>query len=101
MSEALTWASPCSAPISANSKTTAFRDGLSAPVSAYGYAWVLGRHWNLEAEIGLGYSYTRYSQFKCAGCGKKLKSNRPQLNTLADKSRNQRSVRILTLSKTH
>lgn len=32
MSEALTWASPCSAPISANSKTTAFRDGLSAPV---------------------------------------------------------------------
>lgn len=44
---------------------------------AYGYAWVLGRHWNLEAEIGLGYSYTRYSQFKCAGCGKKLKSNRP------------------------
>ncbi len=44
---------------------------------AYGYAWVLGRHWNLEAEIGLGYSYTRYSQFKCAGCGKMLKSNRP------------------------
>ena len=26
---------------------------------AYGYAWVLGKHWNLEAEIGVGYVYTR------------------------------------------
>ena len=31
----------------------------------YGYAWILGRHWNLEAEIGIGYSYTRYDRFKC------------------------------------
>ena len=23
---------------------------------AYGYAWILGRHWNLEAEVGFGYS---------------------------------------------
>lgn len=38
---------------------------------AYGYAWVLGRHWNLEGEIGVGYSYTRYDRFRCAGCGKK------------------------------
>ena len=34
---------------------------------AYGYAWILGRHWNLEAEIGFGYSYTRYDRFQCAG----------------------------------
>ena len=33
---------------------------------AYGYAWILGRHWNLEAEIGFGYSYTRYDKFRCA-----------------------------------
>jgi len=38
---------------------------------AYGYAWVLGRHWNIEGEIGVGYSYTRYDEFRCAGCGKK------------------------------
>lgn len=38
---------------------------------AYGYAWILGRHWNLEAEIGLGYAYTRYDRYRCAGCGKK------------------------------
>lgn len=44
---------------------------------SYGYAWMLARHWNLEAEIGIGYSYTRYDQYRCAGCGKKLKTDRP------------------------
>lgn len=44
---------------------------------AYGYTWILGRHWNLEAEIGLGYSYTRYDQFRCTGCGKKTETDKP------------------------
>lgn len=44
---------------------------------AYGYAWILGRHWNLEAEIGLGYAYTRYDKFPCAKCGKKIAEDRP------------------------
>ncbi len=43
---------------------------------AYGYAWILGRHWNLEAEIGVGYSYTRYDRFRCAGCGRKTGEGR-------------------------
>lgn len=43
---------------------------------AYGYAWILGRHWNLEGEVGVGYSYTRYDRYRCAGCGKKLESNK-------------------------
>lgn len=43
----------------------------------YGYAWILGKHWNLEAEIGFGYSYTRYDRFRCAACGKKLEENKP------------------------
>ncbi len=38
---------------------------------AYGYDWVLSKHWNLEAEIGFGYAYTKYDKFNCAGCGKK------------------------------
>jgi len=41
---------------------------------AYGYAWILGRHWNIEGEIGLGYSYVLYDKFRCAGCGKKTES---------------------------
>lgn len=44
---------------------------------AYGYAWILGLHWNLEAEIGIGYSYTRYDKYPCAKCGKKLETNKP------------------------
>lgn len=43
---------------------------------AYGYAWILGKHWNLEAEIGLGWMYTRYDKYSCASCGKKLESGR-------------------------
>ena len=39
---------------------------------SYGYAWIINRHWNFEAELGLGYSYTRFDQFRCAGCGKKV-----------------------------
>lgn len=43
----------------------------------YGYAWILGRHWNLEAEIGIGYSYTRYDRFQCEGCGRKIETDQP------------------------
>ncbi len=38
---------------------------------AYGYAWSLSQHWNLEAEIGLGYIYTKFDKFKCEKCGEK------------------------------
>lgn len=41
----------------------------------YGYAWILNRHWNLEAEIGFGYSYVMYDTFECAGCGKKIEED--------------------------
>lgn len=44
---------------------------------SYGYAWVLNRNWNIEGEIGLGYSYTRFDQFPCAQCGKAVETNRP------------------------
>ena len=43
---------------------------------AYGYSWVLGRHWNLEAEIGFGYAYTEFDIYECAGCGSKVASDR-------------------------
>ena len=43
----------------------------------YGYAWILSEHWNLEAELGIGWIYTRYDAYPCAECGTKLESNRP------------------------
>lgn len=43
---------------------------------AYGHAWILGRHWNLEAELGIGYIYTRYDSYPCAKCGRKIADDR-------------------------
>ena len=44
---------------------------------AYGYSWILNRHLNLEAEVGVGYVYTRYDVFECDVCGLKVKENVP------------------------
>lgn len=44
---------------------------------AYGYDWILGKHWNIEAEIGIGWAYTRFDEFRCVGCGKQLRDNVP------------------------
>ncbi len=44
---------------------------------AYGYAWILGKHWNFEAEIGIGYSYTEFDRFECGHCGEKLDTGKP------------------------
>ncbi len=39
-----------------------------------GYQWVMSKHWNFEASMGLGYDYIKYDKFKCGTCGEKLKS---------------------------
>lgn len=36
---------------------------------AYGYAWPIARHWNIEAEIGIGWVWTKYDAYPCAECG--------------------------------
>lgn len=38
---------------------------------SYGHSWIINSHWNIEAEIGIGWSYTRFDRFRCEGCGKK------------------------------
>lgn len=42
----------------------------------YGYAWILSKHWNFEAELGLGYSYTKFDVYPCANCGTKIESDK-------------------------
>ena len=44
---------------------------------AYGYQWMLSRHWSMEAEIGIGYIYTRADKYECPRCGEKLEDNKP------------------------
>lgn len=43
----------------------------------YGYSWILSKHWNIEAEIGIGWIFTRYDKFNCDKCGKKIESDKP------------------------
>ena len=42
---------------------------------AYGYQWMLSRHWNLEASVGIGYDYIKYDKYECGWCGEKIKSS--------------------------
>lgn len=57
-------------------KDTRYQGWFVGAGVTYGYAWILNRHWNMEAEIGAGYSYTRYDRFRCVGCGKKIESGK-------------------------
>lgn len=36
---------------------------------AYGYSWILSKHWNIEAEIGVGWIYSNSDVYPCAECG--------------------------------
>lgn len=57
-------------------KDTRYQGWFVGAGLAYGYTWILSQHWNFEAEIGFGYSYVRYDRFRCAGCGKKIETNK-------------------------
>lgn len=39
---------------------------------SYGYQWILGRHWNMEASIGAGYARIWAEKFPCVNCGTKI-----------------------------
>ena len=41
---------------------------------SYGYHWILGKRWGLEAEISVGYAYLKYDKFRCNHCGEKMNS---------------------------
>ena len=43
---------------------------------AYGYTWVLGKHWNLEAELGIGWIHTWHDVYDCKECESKIASDR-------------------------
>lgn len=48
--------------------------GVGAGI-AYGHTWALAKHWNIEAEIGFGWIYTRFDEYPCSVCGNKEKEN--------------------------
>ena len=38
----------------------------------YGYHWILGNRWSLEAELGLGFIHANYKRYECGHCGEIL-----------------------------
>lgn len=42
---------------------------------SYGYQFILGKRWNLEMNIGVGYARLRYDQYECKNCGDKVGSS--------------------------
>ena len=42
--------------------------------AAYGFAFMLSRHVNLELEAGFGYICFDYDTFECSGCGQLIDS---------------------------
>ena len=44
--------------------------GAGAGLS-YGYSWLLSKHWNLEATLGVGYLYLETEKYPCTNCGTK------------------------------
>ena len=39
---------------------------------AYGYAFMLSKHINLELEVGFGYLYLDYEKFSCSDCDRRI-----------------------------
>lgn len=51
-----------------------YQGGFAGCGVTYGYQWILSRHWNLEAEAGVGYGHVWYDKFECDECGRKTGS---------------------------
>lgn len=51
-------------------RSTRYDGWLAGAGLSYGYDWILSPHWNLEAEIGLGYAYLSYDKGPRVPCRK-------------------------------
>jgi len=51
-----------------------FEGQLGGAGISYGYHWIVGPRWGLEAQIGAGYARLWYDRFPCQSCSKKLSS---------------------------
>jgi len=49
-----------------------YQGGFAGFGFTYGYQYPISKHWNLEAEVGVGYDHVWYDKFNCGHCGTKL-----------------------------
>ncbi|MEG1543978.1 MAG: DUF3575 domain-containing protein [Tannerellaceae bacterium] len=62
--------------LSKNMEDYRYEGNLIGAGLSYGYQWLLGNHWSMEASIGVGYAHLDYDKYKaCATCGSVLKSD--------------------------
>lgn len=55
-------------------KESRYQGWMAGAGATYGYQWILSKHWNLEAEIGVGYIHAWYDRYPCYECGTKISS---------------------------
>ena len=53
-----------------------FEGWMAGAGLAYGYQWMLSRRWSVEAEIGVGYVYSKADKYECPRCGEQLENNK-------------------------
>ncbi len=53
-------------------RDTRYQGGFAGLGVTYGYQWILNRHWNIEAEVGVGYNLVWYERYPCYECGAKI-----------------------------
>ena len=58
-----------SGPLVDGARASRYQGWATGAGLTYGYQWILGKHWNLEATLGLGYWYTVYEQYESRKCG--------------------------------
>lgn len=52
-----------------------FQGDLGAVGVVYGYSWMLGRRWSLEASAGIGIGLTSYKKYLCEICGTQVETD--------------------------
>lgn len=57
-------------------KTSHYEGWAAGAGLSYGYQWMIGERWNLEASFGLGYVHAWYDRYECHHCGRKLEAGR-------------------------
>lgn len=62
--------------VSDNIKNNRYEGDLGGAGISYGYSWIVGKHFNLEVELGLGVQHAGYAKYPCANCGDKIKDGR-------------------------
>lgn len=60
-------------PFNSNIKHNRYQGNLFGGGISYGYQWILGDRWSLEASLGVGYARLKDKKYPCTTCGEMLK----------------------------